>query len=82
MFTLLTVHIIIIIVIIAICHSEPSAGLRQEFSDCAITVHPLLPTPGRYEILTPNAIPKGFMDGKQACEKMVSLGQSLGVPRS
>uniref|UniRef100_A0A2K6C9Y8 Myosin heavy chain 14 n=1 Tax=Macaca nemestrina TaxID=9545 RepID=A0A2K6C9Y8_MACNE len=26
----------------------------------------------RYEILTPNAIPKGFMDGKQACEKMVS----------
>ncbi|KAK2492085.1 hypothetical protein MC885_019740, partial [Smutsia gigantea] len=32
----------------------------------------------RYEILTPNAIPKGFMDGKQACEKMVSEGQSLG----
>nr|XP_021524271.1 myosin-14 [Aotus nancymaae] len=30
----------------------------------------------RYEILTPNAIPKGFMDGKQACEKMVG-GQSL-----
>lgn len=27
-----------------------------------------------YEILTPNAIPKGFMDGKQACEKMVSRG--------
>lgn len=26
----------------------------------------------RYEILTPNAIPKGFMDGKQACERMVS----------
>lgn len=25
----------------------------------------------RYEILTPNAIPKGFMDGKQACELMV-----------
>ncbi|XP_060235826.1 myosin-14 isoform X5 [Meriones unguiculatus] len=25
----------------------------------------------RYEILTPNAIPKGFMDGKQACEKMI-----------
>jgi len=25
----------------------------------------------RYEILTPNAIPKGFMDGKQACERMV-----------
>uniref|UniRef100_A0A8C9KN48 Myosin heavy chain 14 n=1 Tax=Panthera tigris altaica TaxID=74533 RepID=A0A8C9KN48_PANTA len=24
-----------------------------------------------YEILTPNAIPKGFMDGKQACEKMI-----------
>uniref|UniRef100_A0A4W6F819 Myosin, heavy chain 10, non-muscle n=1 Tax=Lates calcarifer TaxID=8187 RepID=A0A4W6F819_LATCA len=27
----------------------------------------------RYEILTPNAIPKGFMDGKQACERMVVL---------
>uniref|UniRef100_UPI00358E9046 myosin-10-like isoform X1 n=1 Tax=Myxine glutinosa TaxID=7769 RepID=UPI00358E9046 len=26
----------------------------------------------RYEILTPNAIPKGFMDGKQACERMVN----------
>ncbi|XP_027716701.1 myosin-14 [Vombatus ursinus] len=25
----------------------------------------------RYEILTPSAIPKGFMDGKQACEKMI-----------
>uniref|UniRef100_A0A2K5YCX8 Myosin heavy chain 14 n=1 Tax=Mandrillus leucophaeus TaxID=9568 RepID=A0A2K5YCX8_MANLE len=25
----------------------------------------------QYEILTPNAIPKGFMDGKQACEKMI-----------
>ncbi|XP_061627681.1 myosin-9a [Phyllopteryx taeniolatus] len=26
----------------------------------------------RYEILTPNAIPKGFMDGKQACELMIT----------
>lgn len=26
----------------------------------------------RYEILTPNAIPRTFMDGKQACELMVS----------
>ncbi|KAG9510218.1 Myosin heavy chain, non-muscle, partial [Fragariocoptes setiger] len=25
----------------------------------------------RYELLTPNAIPKGFMDGKLACERMV-----------
>jgi len=25
----------------------------------------------RYEILTPHAIPKGFMDGKKAAEKMV-----------
>ncbi|TWW69197.1 A Myosin heavy chain 9 Myosin heavy chain, non-muscle IIa Non-muscle myosin heavy chain [Takifugu flavidus] len=25
----------------------------------------------RYEILTPNAIPKGFMDGKQACMLMI-----------
>ncbi|CAN8002558.1 unnamed protein product [Ixodes hexagonus] len=26
----------------------------------------------RYELLTPNTIPKGFMDGKLACEKMIS----------
>ncbi|XP_075557544.1 myosin heavy chain 10 isoform X1 [Dermacentor variabilis] len=25
----------------------------------------------RYELLTPNTIPKGFMDGKLACEKMI-----------
>ena len=25
----------------------------------------------RYELLTPNVIPKGFMDGKKACEKMI-----------
>lgn len=25
----------------------------------------------RYEILTPNSIPKGFMDGKQACVLMI-----------
>lgn len=25
----------------------------------------------RYELLTPNVIPKGFMDGKKACQKMV-----------
>lgn len=25
----------------------------------------------RYELLTPNAIPKGFMDGKLACDKMI-----------
>ena len=25
----------------------------------------------RYELLTPNVIPRGFMDGKKACEKMV-----------
>lgn len=31
----------------------------------------------RYEILTPNAIPKGFMDGKQACERMVSFPRPL-----
>lgn len=30
----------------------------------------------RYEILTPNAIPKGFMDGKQACERMVVFLQN------
>ena len=27
----------------------------------------------RYEILTPGIIPKGFMDGKKAAEKMVSV---------
>ncbi|XP_037523042.1 myosin heavy chain, non-muscle isoform X1 [Rhipicephalus sanguineus] len=26
----------------------------------------------RYELLTPNTIPKGFMDGKLACEKMIT----------
>lgn len=26
----------------------------------------------RYELLTPNSIPKGFMDGKKACEKMIA----------
>ncbi|KAJ8264053.1 hypothetical protein GJAV_G00144530 [Gymnothorax javanicus] len=34
----------------------------------------------RYEILTPNAIPKGFMDGKQACALMINaleLDQNL-----
>jgi myosin heavy chain 9/10/11/14 len=25
----------------------------------------------RYELLTPNVIPKGFMDGKKACDKMI-----------
>ena len=25
----------------------------------------------RYELLTPNVIPKGFMDGKKACAKMI-----------
>jgi myosin protein heavy chain len=25
----------------------------------------------RYEILTPSCIPKGFMDGKRACEMMI-----------
>jgi len=25
----------------------------------------------RYELLTPSVIPKGFMDGKKACEKMI-----------
>ena len=25
----------------------------------------------RYELLTPNVIPKGFMDGKKACQNMI-----------
>lgn len=36
-----------------------------------------VPSGCSYEILTPNAIPKGFMDGKQACEKMVCRGKGL-----
>lgn len=36
-----------------------------------------VPSGCSYEILTPNAIPKGFMDGKQACEKMVYRGKGL-----
>ena len=31
----------------------------------------------RYELLTPNVIPKGFMDGKKACENMVSFWLGL-----
>jgi myosin protein heavy chain len=34
----------------------------------------------RYELLTPNVIPKGFMDGKQACEKMVCTQWLLCLP--
>merc|ERR1719204_1095489 len=36
----------------------------------------------RYELLTPNVIPKGFMDGKKACEKMIdSLELEPGLYR-
>ena len=67
----LSLTVPIAIVIIAICPSEPSAWPWWQF---AVTLHPTPPLSPhcRYEILTPNAIPKGFMDGKQACEKMVS----------
>ena len=37
------------------------------------TTHVCLYAVSRYEILTPNAIPKGFMDGKQACERMARI---------
>ena len=33
----------------------------------------------RYEILTPDAIPKGFMDGKKAVEKMVRTFRKFKV---
>lgn len=36
----------------------------------------------RYEILTPNSIPKGFMDGKQACVLMVSPASVPGAGTS
>lgn len=46
---------------IRICRQGfPSRILFQEFKQ-------------RYELLTPNVIPKGFMDGKKACAKMVSV---------
>ena len=32
----------------------------------------------RYEILTPSVVPKGFMDGKKAAQKMVCL-LSFGI---
>jgi len=36
----------------------------------------------RYELLTPSVIPKGFMDGKKACEKMIeSLELDPGLYR-
>jgi myosin protein heavy chain len=34
----------------------------------------------RYEILTPNAIPRGFMDGKKAVERMVGVHIGLLLP--
>ena len=40
------------------CQGFPNRVVFQEFRQ-------------RYEILTPNAIPKGFMDGKQACVLMI-----------
>ena len=33
----------------------------------------------RYELLTPGVIPRGFMDGKKACAKMVSNHNLLTV---
>ena len=45
---------------IRICRQGfPSRILFQEFRQ-------------RYEILTPGAVPKGFMDGRKAVKKMVS----------
>ena len=44
---------------------------------CLITplapVFELLTSLARYELLTPNVIPKGFMDGRKACQKMVCV---------
>ena len=76
MFLSLTVPVVI--VVIAVCPSEPSAW---PWGQLAVTLHPTPPLSPhcRYEILTPNAIPKGFMDGKQACEKMVSDRWSASV---
>jgi len=34
----------------------------------------------RYELLTPNVIPRGFMDGKNACAKMVGTVFFCGLP--
>ena len=38
-------------------------------------VFELLTSLARYELLTPNVIPKGFMDGRKACQKMVCVLQ-------
>jgi len=34
----------------------------------------------RYELLTPGVIPRGFMDGKKACAKMVSSFTNAFAP--
>jgi hypothetical protein len=41
-----------------------SSSLAQSNSFCLIS---------SYEILCPNVIPKGFMDGKAASQKMVNI---------
>lgn len=69
MFALHTVPLIIIVVT-----RSPALGHGTSSVTVCSNSPPTPPSPGRYEILTPNAIPKGFMDGKQACEKMVSEG--------
>lgn len=51
-------------------------GKKCNALEKASPLHPMLTLllSVRYEILTPNAIPRTFMDGKQACELMVSVG--------
>jgi hypothetical protein len=58
------------------CYSEMSASctsviIHIQLLHCLCLSHSVLCF--RYELLTPNVIPKGFMDGKKACEKMVGV---------
>lgn len=76
MFVFLTVLVIVIVLLLSPfvpLSSVPAVVTAGCKSAPPITAH------CRYELLTPNAIPKGFMDGKQACEKMVSVRGHLGV---
>ena len=49
-------------------------SLMQAFTNISIFFYriPFQEFRQRYELLTPNVIPKGFMDGKKACENMIT----------
>ena len=51
--------------------SFTSVTVNMNYSLLFLKSHSLLCF--RYELLTPNVIPKGFIDEKKACEKMVGV---------